>query len=361
MSGALTGAAVQRTTRRAAHLTGRVTGLDLARAAALIGMFAAHVGDSGTRGSDSDGWEWLWIADGRPSALFAVLAGVTISLLTLRDRWGVGHASARIAARGVILLAAGYALDMLDTPVDVILTNLGLMFLLVIPALRVPTLALLGMGVALMVAGGLWWPEMVGTWDGVPVVEKFFSFNYPAIAWTGYVLVGMAVGRVDLRGWSTAVRVAVAGAVTAMCGYGAGALAGGALPWADAWEAGTQTPTWASVAPHSNTPFEMVGNAGIALLVIGSCLALTHTARGLFPALAFGSMSLTMYTAHLLVIAAVGPELVWEPSNVSLVAMTLALMTAAALWCVAAGPGPLEKLVSRASAGVAHALVGPRR
>ena len=347
------------TSKRADAWAGRVSGLDLARAAALIGMFAAHIGDAGTRSHDRDGWRWLWIADGRPSALFAVLAGVTISLMATRDQFGTRHTAVRIAVRGALLIGAGYALTALDTPVDVILTNLGLMFLLVLPALWWDSRAVIATAAAVMVAGGLAWPHIVGAWDGVPVLEKVASANYPALAWTGYVVAGVALGRQDLRRPMAAPTLVAAGALATLAGYGAGAVAGGALPWQLPWEPGARGPQWASIGPHTNTVFELVGNTGIACVVIGTCLwiARGRLRRVLFPALAFGSMSLTMYTAHLIVIAAVGDEVVWQPSNVALGSMTLGLMVFATVWRVTAGVGPLERVMTWTSALVARWVV----
>lgn len=352
---------------RATAWADRVSGLDLARAAALIGMFAAHVADSGTRAGDYEGWRWLWIADGRPSALFAILAGVTISLMVARDPHGARHTAARIAVRGALLMGAGYALTTLGTPIDVILTNLGLMFVVVLPTLTWSTRTLAITGAAVMVVGALVWPEIAGTWDGVPVVEKFASANYPAVAWTGYVLAGMALGRLDLRQLdlrraSAAPTLLAGGAVAALLAYGAGAACGGALPWEVAWATSAQGPRWASTGPHTNTVFEMAGNTGVACMVIGACLLIARgrVRRVLLPALAFGSMSLTMYTAHLVVITVVGDQIVWQPSNVAFVAMTLALMAAATVWRATVGVGPLERGMTWASSQVARLVLRRR-
>ena len=53
--------------------TPRLVGLDVARALAVLGMFAAHTAPG----------SWLYtIAEGRAAALFAVLAGVSIALMS---------------------------------------------------------------------------------------------------------------------------------------------------------------------------------------------------------------------------------------------------------------------------------------
>ncbi|WP_291377421.1 heparan-alpha-glucosaminide N-acetyltransferase domain-containing protein [Demequina sp.] len=334
---------------------GRIVGLDLARAAAIIGMLAAHVGDSGHRGNDADGWGWLWVADGRPSAVFAVLAGVTVTLIARADAVGAGHAAIRVAVRGAILIGAGFALGLLDTPIAVILTHLGVMLLVVIPAMRWGARALFAAGGVVLVGGAVAYHSVALAAEGIPVAQTLTGGYYPVIAWAGYVLVGMGIGRLALREVATAGALVWMGAVAAVAGYGLGALAGSTAPWQE--PAG---PWWASLEAHSTSPAEMVGNTGVALLVIGVCLLLARPTAVFFPVLAFGSMSLSVYTAHVIVIAMAGDQIVWEPSNVSFAALTLSLMAAATVWRVAWGAGPLERLMTIASSRTADALAAPR-
>ncbi len=340
---------------RASAWPGRIVGLDLARAAAIIGMFAAHVGDSGVRGNDVAGWGWLWIADGRPSAVFAVLAGVTISLMSESDRFGTGHTAVRVATRGVILIAAGFVLDALGTPIAIILGNLGMMFLVIIPAIRWSPRALAGAGFAVLVVGAAAFHFVEGAWDGFPVVETVTRTYYPVIAWAGYLLVGMAVGKLRLREPAVASALVWTGAVGTAIAYGAAVLWGASAPWQEA-----TGPWWASLEAHSTSPFEMVGNTFVALLVIGVCLWIARPTPLFFPALAFGSMSLSTYTAHIVVIAIVGDQIVRQPSNVSFVVLTLSLMAAATVWRAFLAAGPLERLLTLASTETADAVAGSR-
>lgn len=341
--------------RLRASLAGRVPGLDLARALAIIGMIAAHIGDAGTRGYDADGWRWLWVCDGRSSALFAVLAGVAISLMARRDPVSPAHAAVRIAVRGAALIALGYALDRLGTPVDVVLANLGLMFVLVLPAIRWPTPAQLAAAAVAFTVGAALARAASDGLDGWPVLEKLVSHHYPAVAWSGYLLVGMAVGRARLDA-GAARMLAAWGAAAALLGYAGGIALGGAAPWAD-----VPTGSWADATPHANTTFELVGNAGVAVAVIGVCVALARATRLLAPLIAFGTMSLTAYTAHLVVIWWVGDAIVWHPSNVAFVSLTVALIAACAAWRAWVGPGPLERGLTLASGAVADAAVRVRR
>ena len=58
----------------------RIVGVDTARGLAVLGMVTAHVGpDDAWRTTPPGGWSQL--ADGRPSALFVLLAGVGLALL----------------------------------------------------------------------------------------------------------------------------------------------------------------------------------------------------------------------------------------------------------------------------------------
>ena len=56
---------------------GRLVGLDVARCLALLGMVATHVLDART--PDGELATAQWLAGGRASALFAVLAGVSLA------------------------------------------------------------------------------------------------------------------------------------------------------------------------------------------------------------------------------------------------------------------------------------------
>jgi uncharacterized membrane protein len=199
----------------------RLLGVDAARAVALVGMFCTHT--LALRAPDgSESWTGL-LADGRSSALFAVLAGVGVALSTPRPPDARAHlaASAGLLVRGVLVGLLGLALVGLDPPVAVILAYYGVLFLIAIPVLRLPAPALAA-GAALV---GIGMPFLSHAWrTGLPdgpgeqaglaaladpgdlLVTLSLTGYYPALPWTAYLLAGMAVGRLDLR----QVRVAVA-------------------------------------------------------------------------------------------------------------------------------------------------------
>src|SRR5687768_4383938 len=112
---------------------GRLVGLDVARCLALLGMVATHVLDERTPSGDLTTAQWL--AGGRASALFAVLAGVILALMTrepLRGRPLVLR-TLGIAARALLIGVLGLLLGALDTGIAIILTYYAVLFVLGLP------------------------------------------------------------------------------------------------------------------------------------------------------------------------------------------------------------------------------------
>ncbi|TGO04263.1 putative membrane protein [Serinibacter arcticus] len=362
--------------------TRRITGVDVARSVAIIGMLVAHLGTG--HDSRGGGWgeQWMWIFDGRSSALFATLAGVSLALMSRstarEDRPGWRRLRVKIAVRAVILLVLGVVLQVLGTPVVVILTAYAVMFLMALPVLRLGNrwlLLIAGVAVTLgpvLVLGlrqtmtGSVQPSVVFSFEG-PVIGELVTGYYPALVWIGYLLVGVVVGRGALASRRYAAILLGGGTALAAIAYGLGtvltaAVGQGLYPvdvlfWPD---------VLLSVEPHSNSAFEVAGNIGVGLAVVGLCLLLTSVRAGelaLSPLAALGAMSLTIYSAQLVVIAVLGPDAVYYPgSNVPLLVLALASIAFSWGWRAVLGQGPLERLLKISSDGVASLLVptGPR-
>src|SRR5690606_22948348 len=176
-----------------------------------------------------------------------------------------------------------------------------------------------------------------------PVVHELWSQHYPALSWLGHVLIGMAIGTWrPWRGWRLAA-LGIGGAVV-----GAGMWLGGRLTGGD--------PAWTEVEPHSYTPVEMLSNTGVAAAVVAACLAAAALSRRtLWPLAAAGSMTLTLYAAHIVVIAIVGDALVWRSTNTAMLVLCAAAVAFASAWRTLLGQGPLERVVSWASSRAADA------
>jgi len=384
--------------------------VDVARALAVFGMFAVHLGVTSLGALDGPVAETAHeLMRGRSSALFAFLAGVSLSLLSGRQTPLHGEplhrVRVKILVRAALLAVIGVFADLLDTSVAIILVYYAGYFLLALPLLRLGAAALAAVAAGVALLG----PQLsfllraaLGDPGSPPasitgVGDFLLNGYYPACTFMAFVVAGMAVGRLDLR--STAVRGALAGvgAVLVLLGQGLswlllyplgavdriaavfvpayfGTAAGSVSPegWAVLRVAAeeeiasrhgtvpTDTPAWLLVAsPHSGTTFEIVGAVGAALLVLVACLVAADLLRwGVYPLAAAGSMALTCYVGHLVVLAALGdptgdaPPWMWE------IFVTGALLFAA-VWRARRGRGPLERLLGSA-ADLAVRGSGPR-
>lgn len=358
----------------------RIVGIDAARALALVGMFATHLlplaGPAG--GATLTGL----VADGRASALFAVLAGVGIALSTggasrPRDRAAHRTAAAGLLVRAGLVGLLGLLLVGLDPPVAVILAYYGLLFVVAVPLLRLPGWVL---AAGAVLAGGLTpvlsqvWrtggPSGPGNQVGLGALatpgELFTTLAltgyYPVLTWTTYLLAGMAVGRLDLRSVRVAWRLLAGGALLAVAaratsallmGPGGGAAAIGEAALALRSYGTTRTDTWWWLAvdlPHTGAPLDLVHTTGTALAVLGAMLLLARYARplALLPA-AVGSVPLTLYTVHVVAITAYRGEPA-ENGTLFLAHVLVAAVIGVVLR-MAGLRGPLETLVSAAGRG----------
>ena len=355
----------------------RLVGLDVARALALLGMVATHV----LAPADPSG-EISWtqdLAGGRASALFAVLAGVSLALLsgrqappTGRARWVAVRA---LAIRALLIAAIGLTIGMLDSGLAVILTYYGVMFLLALPfiGLRARSLAVLS-AVWLVVVPVLSHlvrdslPAPRGdnpTWgqlsNPVPMVwELLLTGYYPALPWLAYLFAGMAVGRSDLARRSVQAGLLVGGVVLAVGStwlsdrLTAGRFDPGLVDEAGFGMYGT-TPAGGSadylllVAPHSATPFDLAQTIGSSLAVIGGCLLLLSAlpppgVRFMAVLFGAGTMTLSLYSLHVWM----RTDGVWPPEEEWAMFWYVVILGAiGAVFAAARVRGPLEALVAR--------------
>ena len=331
----------------------RIVGVDTARGLAILGMFVAHLGmERSTELLSPTGW--FFITDGRPSALFALLAGVGLAFMTRRARDSGDPAEwqrqrTRILKRSLVLYLFGWVLTFVGTPIAVILSAYAVMFALMLPFLRARTPTVLVWAAGIVLVAQL--PVLVvrhqigeaSLWRVVPGIGELLTGYYPAISWIAYLLVGLAVGRATLRSLRTQVVLLAAGAAVAAVGYGAGALLQELVRPAP----GSLAELLVSTQPHADSAVEMIGNTGVAVAAIGLCLLLTRATVGavlLTPVSASGAMSLTVYSLHIVYIAILGSESVFYPeSNWPLIALILGTFVFATVWQLLWGQGPFER------------------
>ncbi len=383
----------------------RILGLDIARGLAILGMAGAHVGET-------EPFEWLdpatWtdLVHGRSSILFAVLAGISIALMTgrsaLPDRERIPSIRLNLIGRGAVIFVIGLALEMLNTPIAVILTLYGLLYVAVIPFLRWRPWQLLTAAAVLALLG----PSLLAFLNAVMLnpygsgIGFVLYGTYPITVWMALVLAGMALGRLHVERLRTAAVALGIGFVLVVVGYGLGGVgqaagltgafstgsSGGEFSsnsssiidggsgsigtslsgWEGYPQALTETDPLRAVLtavfavdPHSGGTAEILGSGGFAVVVIALCLLLSRPLRWvLLPLGALGSMPLTAYSAHVVSIVVVGGPGAFFSSNAFWAATAIGLILVTTLWSMFFGRGPLERLVGRGAAAMAAV---PRR
>ncbi|WP_433871733.1 heparan-alpha-glucosaminide N-acetyltransferase domain-containing protein [Saccharopolyspora sp. CA-218241] len=315
--------------------TRRLIGVDIARFVAVLGMFVIHFGAPFLSGTGEA--RAAQFASGRATALFTVLAGVSLALLSGRGAplrgTALRTARTRIAVRAVLLVVLGIALAWATAPAGFLLTVIipfyGMYFLLAVPFVGLGARGLvIAASVAALVGPQLSFLLRSGMAADTPLALLVDSINavdpghllaasgvfdllllgfYPAASYLPLVLAGLAVGRLDLRSGAVRLRLGLVGTLLAV---GSAALSQALVEWFGVDPEGmaqgavpVDHPEWllAGVA-HSGTTFELAGSGGIALVVLAMCLELAdRTGRVLLPLAWAGSMALTLYALHALV------------------------------------------------------------
>ncbi|WP_189951879.1 DUF418 domain-containing protein [Streptomyces roseolus] len=375
--------------------TGRLVGVDLARALAVFGMYIVHIGPvlSSTHGVGT----WVrYLADGHSSVLFATLAGFSLMLIAGRREPKTGlagrQAKARIAIRAVVLLALGTVLAMEYGGV-IILGFYGVYFLLALPLLRLSAkaltiiaagLALVTPQLAFVLNSGLGESvqQTIDAYDPlkkiseVGVLDLLLAGFYPAITWMSFVVAGMALARLDLSAVSVQRRLAVLGAALTAGAYGLSLLLAGPNALRSMAEDGKSSAGFEKVSsfgsesfdapqraasellsagPHSGTTFDIIGSVGVAILmIVGATVLMDRVARLrrlAKPVIAVGTMSLTAYVGHFLAQSLLGVSAgeSTQTSWIPVLAFILGAIAFAAVWSRFFRRGPLEALLNTAT------------
>lgn len=373
----------------------RIMGLDVARALAILGMIGAHLGETAESFDIADPGSWSSVVHGHPSVLFAVLAGVSVALMTGRaagpDPQQLPALRLSLVGRGATIFMIGLLLEVLNTPIAVILTLYGVLYIALIPVLRLRAWQLLTIAGGLALAG----PALVAVLSILTLGPSGqgigFALHdaYPITVWLAYALAGMALGRIGIAKAGAAWRMLAAGAVVAVAGHLLGALGRTlSIPRADgAWTIyGPPSPDgfagggWdgyfdqvvaldpggaivralLSVAPHSGGTADILAAGGVAVAVTAACVLLAQPLRPvLLPFAALGSMPLSAYTAHVISYAVMAGPAGFISSNGVWLASAVMLLAVTTLWSATYGRGPLERLAAWV-ARIAASVPAPR-
>ena len=382
----------------------RAIGIDVARAIALIGMVAVHLFPV-TDVNNVMSWPYA-LFSGRAAALFALLAGVSIAFVERRSRGKLYGRNLRadrgaLVSRGLLIMLAGFLLAYLDTDVDIILPYFGFLFLLVVPFYGRSNRTLLISGVLFATLGPVLLflfghnlpaqPDPTASYTlktvfqyPVPfLADVLLTGYYPTLLWMAYICVGIVIGRQVLTSKKIALTIAAWGTGLALSTWFLSHLllgpAGGLQRLVEATPTMTspeinnvlaygppEAPlmpdtTWwwlAAVGPYTNTPLNVVHNLGAAMAVTGVALLLTRSGGRIFsPLAAMGAMTLTLYSAHVVVLWL--DVLDTDQPLVSLCIMIISFILFALAWRSSMGRGPLEQIIADSSDWVRNLIRHP--
>jgi len=276
-------------------------------------------------GAAGGGQHWLLdaagLVEGRAAALFVVLAGVGVSLMTRTGRIS-GDMALRAKDRATLLKRALFLLVVGLTytpiwPAD-ILHFYGLYIALGVVLLYQP-MKMLGLVSALLVMGfmvlvmaydydaGWDWNTLDYTdlWQPRGFFRHlFFNGFHPVVPWAAFLVSGMALGRLDLTARETRRKVLFWGlGVAAVAEFFSSRLVSSLGAMAHSPELAGLSDL-VGTAPMPPGLFYMVAAGGIAFAATAACVSLglrLDQSRWIQPLVATGQLALTLYVAHVVV------------------------------------------------------------
>ena len=304
-------------------LSERIIGYDIARALAVFGMVMVNF--KTVMGAAGNGPDWLVTAagllDGRAAATFVVLAGAGISLLTRQGYMQDDH-DLLVQNRRTLLKRAFFlfVIGLLYTPVwpADILHFYGVYialaaFLLATSSRRlwVYTCSLvLTFAVMLLVFDyEKFWDWNTLTYERFWTIEGmvrhlFFNGFHPVLPWLAFLLLGMILGRQDMRLPAVQRRIFVWGVAAAIAAeFISGLLVRTLLSAAIPLEKATII-ALVGTGPMPPMPLYMLAGAGTACAVIAASIAIGQRYDESFwirPLVAAGQLALTLYVGHVVV------------------------------------------------------------
>lgn len=390
--------------RRRRKRSQRLLGVDAARGLALLGMMTVHVFSTTHEYNHEPTWAG-WLFTGRPSALFALLAGVGLALLSGgsdpdRPKDQVNWDRKAVAVRALLIILIGLAVAMMEANVAIILVHYGFLFLFALPFLRLGAMALFGIAVSWVALApvAFWWVYNELAWQlenfpndwrlwhspsfedlstpGLTGLDLTVTGYYPLLIWPAYLFAGMALGRLKLDSAAIAQRLVLVGAALAIASYAVGRLVISQTSIVSDLDdgrgqdyvrgellTGTILPIehdtrWFLLAtPHSSSTMDLLHTIGCGVLVLGICLLVAEKLKWpLTPLTGAGAMPLTLYVGHLVVLHYWHSEdnFLAEYSETQIMLILLAGVLAAGLLKSALGRrGPLEGLTHLAGSAVA--------
>ena len=357
----------------------RIIGYDVARALAVFGMVLVNF--KVVMGALDSGPIWLnWLAgllDGRAAAIFVVLAGVGLSLLSHKGRVTGDRDRQRrdrntLLKRALFLFVVGLAYIPI-WPAD-ILHFYGVYIAIAAFLLNASDRALWAGVVALTIgfvlllsffdyeAGWNWETlEYTGFWTAEGMVRHiFFNGFHPVFPWLAFLLIGLWLGRQDVGDAGTRRSILRISLIVAVLSEAASLV----LTRLFSGELGLLFDS----KPIPPMPLYVVAGAATAIVVILLCLEVTQRrpeANWLQPLVHTGQLALTLYVAHVLIgmgfLEAIGRlqnQSITFAVTTSIIFSTLGVVFAH-LWRLRFRRGPLEWVMRKVTTSVKNKTRAP--
>ena len=359
----------------------RVVGIDLARALAVYGMVLVNF-NAAMGGKESGPW-WLKVSidamEGRAAALFVILAGVGLSLLSgnaLRtiDPHEMGKVRKKVVKRCLFLFAVGLSYSEFWPPDILHFYSAYLiagLFFAGRPDRELPMGALFFIFISVLLMYvfdySTGWDfenmEYMDFWSLQGMVRHiFFNGYFPVFPWTAFLLAGMWLGRQDLRSASFRRKVFARAAWVFVISESISMLSLYLFEYPEVWSALPGLDYYLATTPYPPTVFFVFSAGATGFIAAMGALTLAERfgeARWMRPLVSTGRMALTIYIGHVLLgLGALDlAELMVENQPLSFILFAAAAFNVAATifsyaWEAYFGTGPLERvmrLISQAS------------
>ena len=281
----------------------------------MLGMVIAHY----VWPDDSGGWvdTVATAVRGRAMPLFVLLGGVGVTLAITR----FPRPDRALLVRAVLLFGLGLIAHERSEWVAVILQWYGLLFAVAPLLRRLPSAVLLTMAAGVAVGGG-WTFQVLGTWPRVPIAwhdldepvlvlrALLVDGSYPFFPIASCFMLGLWLGRLDLRSDRVAAWLAASGAVVGLgTMVGANAIIEARRLNPLVFDAAKRTPNPSGfdtsrfsadqlldTTGHSQMLAWVISTTGTSVAVVGLCLLIAPRASTITsPLVSLGRLALTFY------------------------------------------------------------------
>lgn len=248
----------------------------------------------------------------------------------------------QLVMRGVALIVLGYVVMPMSGSIEIVLISIGWSYIFLHPVanwkLKNIVLATGGLAVASIVVHAL-----------TPFVQlpKVLLPGYPRFTWMTYFAVGLLAYHLLLESKKRQIVVLISGTILAIAGIVARQLPSN-MEIVDTKSLAYKLFIGVIDAiPHGGGLIDLIASNAASLAVIALCVLAFKKDTWVSPLQAMGSMSLTVYIAHVLSAGQVLNEASVKQHPVTLILTIVLSLVLATLWKEFRGRGPLESLMRK--------------